>query len=94
MPLIDADHNGGVILTDWYTSSEAPKERLKANVYITNNESWTGSLEVSIFKQVLEADSWVDTPIDVDTPSQIENAILTRSRQLYIDHVSSSDKNK
>ena len=84
MPLEQVDPFGGVIVTDYYASAEAPEERFKANVYILDTGLRADALKVSIFKQENAGGQWRDANVDADTARQIENAILTRARQLYI----------
>lgn len=84
MPISSADPFGGVITTDWYANPEAPDERFKANVYILDSNLRADALKASIFKQVRAGNSWTDASVDADTGRQIENAILTRARELYI----------
>ena len=84
MPLEQVDPFGGVIVTDYYASAEAPEERFKANVYILDTGLRADALKVSIFKQENTGGQWRDASVDADTARQIENAILTRARQLYI----------
>jgi len=84
MPLAQVDPFGGVIVTEWYASPEAPDERFKANVYILDANLRADALKTSIFKQVRNGNEWTDAPTDTDTSRQIENAILTRARELYI----------
>ena len=89
MPINSADPFGGVITTDWYASPEAPTERFKANIYILDANLRADALKASIFKQVSNGGSWTDAAVDADTGRQIENAILTRARELYIATVDS-----
>ena len=84
MPLEQVDPFGGVIVTDYYASAEAPTERFKANVYILDTNLRADALKVSIFKQENAGGGWRDASVDADTARQIENAILSRARQLYI----------
>ncbi|MGJ8562518.1 MAG: DUF3576 domain-containing protein [Alphaproteobacteria bacterium] len=84
MPLSEVDPFGGVIITDWYANPEAPNERFKANVYILDANLRADALKTSIFKQVRTGNSWEDGKVDADTARKIENAILTRARELYI----------
>ncbi len=84
MPLLEIDPFGGVIITDWYASPQAPNERFKANVYILDTNLRADALKVSIFKQVRSDVGWSDASVDADTARTIENSILTRARQLYI----------
>lgn len=84
MPLDQVDPFGGVVITDWYADPAAPNERLRATAYILDQNLRADALKVSVFKQVRGAAGWDDAPIDADTARQVENAILTRARQLYI----------
>jgi len=91
MPLEQVDPFGGVIVTDWYASAEAPSERFKANVYILDTALRADALKASIFKQTRNASGgWDDAAVDADTARQIENSILTRARELYIATVDAS----
>ena len=84
LPLQQVDPYGGVVITDWYADPAAPDERLRATAYILDQNLRADALKVSIFKQVRSGTGWNDAPVDADTARQIENAILTRARQLYI----------
>ncbi len=91
MPLEQVDPFGGVIVTDWYSSAEVPTERFKANVYVLDTALRADALKTSIFKQTRNsAGGWDDATVDADTARQIENAILTRARELYIATVDNS----
>lgn len=87
MPLVSADPFGGVIITDWYSDPTTPNERFKATVYILDTRLRADALNVSIFKQTQQNGQWVDATVDPDTEIQIENAILTRARQLRLSNV-------
>jgi len=87
MPLDQVDPFGGVIITDWYANPEAPDERFKANVYILDTNLRADALKTTIFKQVRSGAGWADASTDADTGRLIENAILTRARELYISTV-------
>lgn len=88
MPLASADPYGGVIITDWYANPEKPDERFKATVYILDNRLRADGLNVTIFKQTRDgAGGWVDAPVAGQTDTDIENAILTRARQLRLSDV-------
>ena len=85
MPLASADPFGGVIITDWYTPQEAPKERFKVTVYILGRELRADGVRASVFRQVQDGSgSWLDTEVEPKTNSELENAILVRARQLRI----------
>ena len=88
MPLASADPYGGVVITDWYINPEKPDERFKATVYILDARLRADGLNVSVFKQTKDATgNWVDTPTAAQTETDIENAILTRARQLRLSNI-------
>jgi hypothetical protein len=86
MPVASADPFGGVIITDWYSMPEAPDERFKMNVYILSRSLRADAVRVSVFRQVQGGPGvWQDAAVPVDTNGKIEDAILTRARQLRFD---------
>lgn len=83
MPINSADAFGGVILTDWYTFADSPSERFKLNVYILGRALRADGVRVASFRQTRDATgAWRDAPVSKETASKIEDAILTRARQL------------
>lgn len=86
MPLASADPFGGVIITDWYSPPESTGERFKINVYILGRDLRADGVRAAVFRQLRDPQSgaWVDASIEGQTPTDVENAILTRARQLRI----------
>ena len=88
MPLASADPYGGVVITDWYVNPEKPDERFKCTVYILDARLRADGLNVAVFKQNRDASgNWVDAPTAAQTETDIENAILTRARQLRLSNI-------
>ena len=88
MPLASADPYGGVIITDWYVNPEKPDERFKCTVYILDTRLRGDGLKVTVFKQVGNGQGgWVDSQVSDQTELDIENAILTRARQLRLSNL-------
>ncbi len=88
MPLSSADPFGGVIITDWYSPPETPRERFKLTVYILDRRLRADGIKVSVFRQMrVGPGQWVDSAVGSDTAAKLENAILTRARQLRMDAV-------
>lgn len=86
MPLSSADPFGGVIISDWYASPKQPGERFKLTVYILDRRLRADGIKVKVFRQEKDMDgSWKDAPVNADTGTGVENAILTRARQLRVD---------
>lgn len=91
MPLASADPFGGVILTDWYVAPETPGERLKLNVFIMGRDLKSDGVKVKAFRQVNSGGAWKDAQVAEDTIRKLEDAILTRARQLRVAHLGSTD---
>ena len=86
MPLTSADPFGGVIITDWYSPPETPGERFKMTVYILDRQLRADGLKVAVFRQLRPGSGdWSDAAVAPETATELENAILTRARQLRID---------
>jgi len=85
MPISQADPFGGTIFTDWYEDPAAKGERFKINVTILDDRLRSDGLKVAVFRQKLdENNSWRDSEVAKQTSTDLENAILTRARQLRI----------
>ena len=83
MPVNSADPFGGVIITDWHSTVEAPDERFKLNVYILGRTLRADGVRVAVFRQTKNgATVWQDATVPAQTGPKIEEAILTRARQL------------
>jgi Domain of unknown function (DUF3576) len=88
MPLESADPWGGTVITEWYANPEKPDERFKATVYILDTRLRADGLKVTIYKQTKDASGqWVDAESSDQTETDIENAILTRARQLRLSNI-------
>ena len=84
MPLASADPWGGVIITDWYASPEKPDERFKATVYILDTRLRADGVSASVFKEQRVNGAWQTAAVTPDTNVALENAILTKARQLRL----------
>jgi len=85
MPLVSADPFGGVIITDWYAPPESPGERFKITLYILGRDLRADGVRASVFRQRLdEGGNWIDATIETRTQVELEDAILTRARQLRV----------
>ena len=85
IPLSSADPFGGVVITDWYTAPQVPNERMKVTVYILDRKLRADGLKVAVFRQTKGADGgWADAQVAADTATRLEDAILTRARELRL----------
>ncbi|MFT8675056.1 MAG: DUF3576 domain-containing protein [Acetobacter sp.] len=86
MPIASTDAEGGIILTDWYTPPAAHDERFKITAFILDRRLRSDALRLSVFRQVRQGDSWVDTQPAPNTASDIATRILSRARKLRADN--------
>jgi Domain of unknown function (DUF3576) len=81
-PLLQANAQSGVIITDWYSNPKAPGERVKLTVAILDPDLRADAVRVSAAKQVYQNGTWVDAPVTAATVQKLEDIILTRARDL------------
>lgn len=82
MPLLQTDSNGGVIVTDWYINPAVPTERVKVTVTILDQDLRADGLRVAALREVQQSGQWVAAPVKAATVQKLEDAILTRARDL------------
>lgn len=86
LPLASTDPFGGVITTDWGSAANAPNERFKVTAYVKGPELIAESLSVTVNKQVRGPGGvWTAAPVAPAVVSQLEDAVLTRARQLRVE---------
>jgi hypothetical protein len=81
-PLLQADANTGVIITDWYTNPKSPGERVKLTVTILDQDLRADALRVAASREVNQNGAWVGAPVSAATVQKLEDIILTRARDI------------
>jgi hypothetical protein len=81
-PLLQANAQSGVIITDWYANPKSPGERVKLTVAVLDPDLRADAIRVSAAKQVYQNGAWVDAPVTAATVQKLEDIILTRARDL------------
>ena len=89
MPLASADPFGGVIITDWYSPPNDLSERMKVTIYILDRRLRADGIRIAVFRQTRSNEGWVDAAVNTDTANKLEDAILTRARELRLASVGS-----
>lgn len=85
LPLASTDPFTGVIATDWGAAPNRPNERFKVTAYMLSPALAASSLRVAVYREVRSPEGlWVPAAVDPDTPRKLEDAILTRARQIRI----------
>jgi hypothetical protein len=81
-PLLQANAQNGVIITDWYSNPRSPGERVKLTVAILDPDLRADALRVSAARQIQQNGAWVDAPVSAATVQKLEDIILTRASTL------------
>ena len=85
MPMLQVDPFGGVIITDWHDATQSGQERMKINGYILGRELRANGIRISVFRQVRASNGeWIDAAVKEEVATKLEDAVLTRARQLRI----------
>jgi len=51
MPLLTADYGGGIIVTDWFNSTNDEKQSIKISIQFLSNEIRSDALDIKVFKK-------------------------------------------
>lgn len=86
LPLASADPFGGVIISEWYQPPESGTERFKITIYILDRALRSDGVRANVFRQERRGGAdWVDAVVDPGLGKELEDAILTRARQIRIE---------
>ena len=83
-PLSNVDARSGLIITDWYTSEKKPSERFKITVLLLSNDIRADSVKVSIHKQIIKQNRWINMNINSKKPIAIERKIIQKAIELNL----------
>jgi len=85
MPLTSADPFGGVIITDWYEDPKTAGARFKVNALIIDKTLRADGVKITVFKQQMDKKGkWRDVEVEKDVARHLEDAILTRAREMRL----------
>jgi len=82
LPLLQADANSGILITDWYVNPNQPAERMKLTVTILDADLRADAVRVAPQRQVLSNGTWVDSTVQAATAQKLEDIILTKARDM------------
>ena len=54
MPLLTADYGGGIIITDWFNSTNNENQSIKISIQFLSNEIRSDALDIKVFKKKCE----------------------------------------
>ena len=93
LPLLNADYSGGIIIYDWYSQANNPKEQIKISVQFLNNELRSDSVKITAHKKICEtAVSCSNSTLDQNFANSIKDSIITSARTLKIEEAKKEKK--
>ena len=93
LPLINADYTGGVIIYDWYSQTNNPKEQIKISVQFLNNELRADSIKITAHKKICESiDRCTNSALDQNFANSIKESIIASARTLKIEEAKKQKK--
>ncbi|MDA9373020.1 DUF3576 domain-containing protein [Pelagibacterales bacterium] len=82
LPIITASKQDGIITTDWYSTTSNSAERVKFNIIIKDDNMTETSIQINMFKEILDGNIWKTEKIDSDTADKIKENILLTARKV------------
>jgi len=93
LPLLNADYSGGIIVYDWYSQANNPKEQIKISVQFLNNELRSDSVKVTAHKKICDTmDRCSNSTLDQNFANLIKDSILNSARLLKIEEAKKEKK--
>ena len=81
MPLSSVNYSGGIIITDWYSDENNPRESIKISIRFLTNEIRSDALDIKIFNRICR-DSLINCKIsstDKILVNEIKKEILKKA---------------
>jgi hypothetical protein len=93
LPLLNADYGGGIIIYDWYSQTNNPKEQIKISVQFLNSELRSNSIKITAHKKICEtAERCSTSTLDQNFTNSIKDSIIVSARALRIEEAKKDKK--
>ena len=93
LPLLNADYSGGIIIYDWYSQTNNPKEQIKISVQFLNNDLRSDSIKITAHKKICETtERCSNSTLDQNFASSIKESIIASARSLKIEEAKKEKK--
>ena len=93
LPLLNADYSGGIIIYDWYSQTNNPKEQIKISVQFLNNELRSDSVKITAHKKICEtSERCSNSTLDQNFANSIKDSIIASARTLKIEEAKKQKK--
>ena len=86
LPLLNADYSGGIIIYDWYSQNNNPREQIKISVQFLNNELRSDSVKITAHKKICDSsDRCSNSTLDQNFANSVKENIIASARALKIE---------
>ena len=93
LPLLNADYSGGIIIYDWYSQTNNPKEQIKISVQFLDNELRADSIKITAHKKICETiERCSNSTLDQNFANSIKDSIIVSARTLKIEEARKEKK--
>ena len=93
LPLISSDYSGGILIYDWYSQTNNPKEQIKISVQFLNNELRSDSIKITAHKRICEnVDKCSNLVVEQKFIDTVKDNIITVARSLKIEEAKKEKK--
>jgi hypothetical protein len=93
LPLLNTDYSGGIIIYDWYSQTNNPKEQIKISVQFLNNELRSDSIKITAHKKICEtAERCSNSTLDQNFANSVKESIIASARILKIEEAKKEKK--
>ncbi len=93
LPLISSDYSGGILIYDWYSQANNPKEQIKISVQFLNNELRSDSVKIIAHKRICEnVDKCSNLVVEQKFIDTVKDNIITVARSLKIEEAKKERK--
>ena len=93
LPLANADYSGGIIIYDWFSQPNNPKEQIKISVQFLSNELRSDSIKITAHKKICETmERCSNSTLDQNFANSIKESIITSARTLKIEEAKKEKK--
>ena len=85
MPTAVSDQNNGVVITDWYTTKDAPNYSFKIEIAILDDVISPDSVEVRVYEKKYKNGVWINEPMSSALSMKFADQIIRNARKEYIE---------
>jgi hypothetical protein len=93
LPLVSSDYSGGILIYDWYSQANNPKEQIKISVQFLNNELKSDSVKITAHKRICEnVDKCSNLIVEQKFIDTVKDNIITVARSIKIEEAKKEKK--